>query len=358
MIHLLYRPERRRMSKLYSVVGCVLFALLIVSCNSGAERAASAKATEAAAVEKIAAAKATEAAAIKVIAAASATKVATPTNTRMPTQTPTQRVTLTPTPRPTPTPTATPTPTPRGIVAVVTMRQGTVYEVDHVSGGESRGKTSGFYQIYDDYTRDYLPLLTGPVGLQIPQKRIASVTVVDAIRGPAAGKPVEATLVDGTKLQGYLVQVSYYKFHQVQRIIGRLTVSGVSASLSLSIEEVKSLTFTQDGEISATVVAADGTVTEKVTKIQFEIDGGTSLSSVSDQAFFPMKVGNVVLEIPVADIQTIQRDKDRFIVTMRDGKKLEGTIEPTQLFLGATTLVGESGQFRCEFAEIQAVTFK
>lgn len=270
-------------------------------------------------------------------------------------------------------PVATPQPTPdRGIVAVVTMTDGSVFEVDQISVDESRHQAVFYYR--EDYTVKYLPLLVEPTVLEIPFDKLDRLVVnpevtVDLDGGTALGAAV--TLVDDQELQGFLARFAESDLNressEALAFVGRTTVAGYPAAFSLAIEEIASVTFYRDeaAEVSATVAAADGTVTENVSELEFEMDGGTTLHGTDKRSYVAVRIGattattlEITVEVTVADIQMIQREEDRFLVALRSGEKLEGTIPSDFNLVGRTTVFAVPAEFRSSFWDIQSVAFQ
>lgn len=266
-------------------------------------------------------------------------------------------------------PVATPQPAPdRGIVAVVTMADGSVFEVDQISVDESRHQAVFYYR--EDYTVKYLPLLVEPTVLEIPFDKLDRLVVnpevtVDLDGGTALGAlGATVTLVDDQELQGFLARFaesdSSRESSEALAFVGRTTVAGYPAAFSLAIEEIVSVTFYRDeaAEVSATVAAADGTVIENVSKLEFKMDGGTTLHGTNKRSYVAVRIGATTLEVIVTDIQMIQREEDRFLVALRSGEELEGTIPSDFNLVGRTTVFAVPAEFRSSFRDIQSVAFQ
>jgi hypothetical protein len=216
--------------------------------------------------------------------------------------------TSTPTPIP-PTPMSQDTPTPdRGIMAVVTMTDGDVYEIYTVSFVEAFCKGAGIYSLGADHPVAYLPLLVGPVALEIPFDQVERMDLnldatVQVDQGVAQGTTV--TLVNGQELQGFLVYLTYGgESRPARAIYGRTAITGGSEDFESEISKIASVTFmvAGEGKVSATVSETNGTVTEGVSNFGFIIEAGTNRTGVDKLQNVAIRVGDITSEVPVTDI--------------------------------------------------------
>jgi len=231
------------------------------------------------------------------------------------------------------------------------LTDGTVYEVDHVEIQERFRKKSGIY--LNDYSKLHIPFIIGRTALEIPFDKVERVTLAAWIDG-------SVTLIDGQQLEGRLGH--FYRGSQNEP--RSLTGLVAGRHTTFSIHSIESIAFVRDdtGELSATVTARDGTITQGISFSSFRFDGGTSLAGAYHRDYVEVTVGGVRRPVPLTDIETIQMGEDVFFrVVLRSGEQLDSSTRPAGIgwhLVGQTTMFGLPAVFRASFDYIQSIAFQ
>jgi len=143
----------------------------------------------------------------------------------------------------------------------------------------------------------------------------------------------------------------------LEDISGVTTVAGFPAEFKLSIYKVSEITFVHKGDtILATVKAVNGEVTNNLSKIKFEINGGPIQLNKVKPGYFEFQVKHFSINVPPTEIKSIELETDGFAVSLRSGETLKGTIN-TDFLCGRTTAFGFPAEYQIAFRDIDTVAF-
>lgn len=258
------------------------------------------------------------------------------------------------------------------ISATITMKDKKTFEVTEIKLYEIYHPGLPFYEHYNDYKVEYVPIRDGPIIFNVPYEKVEHITyrVIKEKTGPTSRfEKTKASVIlnDGRHFEGdrYLLsEPSLANRRAVESVTGRLLIEGYPAEFNIPISKVDTITFLHDKtrNVVAELKKTDGTFKKNISSIKFKINGGDSRSSAMETNIIKFKVGDSTLEIPVKDVASLEREQkgEKFSIVLRSGKRVKGT--PRFGIYGKTVVFNEKVKFDNYIKEhnddIQSIVFK
>jgi len=242
-------------------------------------------------------------------------------------------------------------------VATVKTSDGATYEL---TDAEFLTGTSGnMYTIWPNYSSEGLLIQMPSSGPSFgPYLKVhVPIDALQEVVFNSTEKPIIVRLKNGTTLEG-LVETFFAGDTALAAFLSRTQVEGYSAEIEISRHEINKIMFTKDkkGIVSAEVIKKDGSVKKDLMEPKFHYSKGDSRSAHIKAEKIKCKIEDATLEIPSADIVSIQRnDKGTSTLMLRNGKKISG--DASFVISGKTSFQGMEATFKSGI-DVREIVFK
>lgn len=237
--------------------------------------------------------------------------------------------------------------------------------------------SSYFYEPYEDYEIDYLPLYIGDCILL--KTKFCDIKTVKIDMDENERKIFEygyckAIVVkknDSIEQKGLLWDIDKLHCHRVKYIVGHTVVDGYNATKKIEIKDISSIKPLNDPnhKILFEITKTDGEIIT-LWECKFKVDAEDSRSSSDETEILKLQSSDATIDIPLSDIKSIKfvKDKDGSgyiasnIVELHNGKIMNGELDSPVSVVGKTIYQGNIVSFVSEMTriscEIESILFE